>query len=632
MYNFYFDIAAIIIFLLIIFIAFYKKMYMLKTTKILLLISILSIICCSLEILYACSNNDFSSVLYFTFFLIIRSLVLFSFLIYILYSLRAGIFLKKNKWIYSFLVPIIASLICLLINLFSHNLFDIRNHQMVLGNYAWIIYVVAGYFIILPLITLILSWKNVKVKQNRILLFIVFFISISILVQTLFKEIYFGMFGISIATLLILLTVERKEDLVANGINCLHEKLFKSDMNVYYNYESPFNVLLLKIYKYKAQESIMNPTQLEELLNNFVNKLDTSLDLYQLDHHSYYLNNGIFAIVFNKKPEDIKKVLLSTFDSKWVSDIGLQDLHILSIDAYNDIKSYDQFIDLCFRFEDYVEYSDGNNIIIYSEYALNNKTLLNLSYRELIETAIVEDKFEMFYQPIYNCQSKNYKQAEALLRLKTSDGYMFPSKLIEVAENNHYIEKITNIVFEKVCQFVISPEFKTLNLNYIEINVSSYEIVRKSFSDRVIEISSRYHIDPKTICFEIKESASIIDEEIFFKNMSRLIAFGFSFCLDAYGKSYTNITSLIRYPIKIIKFDRKFIADTTSNNMKSVVVSHMNMLKEIDKDVLIEGIETQESLDYFINLGANYLQGYYLSKPLPKDEFIKFINEQKKEN
>ena len=625
MFNFYFDISAIIILLFIIFIVFYKKMYMLKTTKVLLSISFLSIICCFLEILYACTNNDSISIWYFTFYIIVRNLVLLLFFYYILCSLRSNIYLKKNKWMYSFLSPLIASLICLLINLYSHSLFNIENHSMVKGTYAWIIYVIAGYAMLLPFLTILISWKSVKAKKNKILLFVVFFISLLILVQTFFKYIYFEMFGISIATLLIFFAVERKEDLIASGINALHSKLFQSDVKVYYNYEVEFNVLLLKIYKYKSQEASMSPNNLEKLLNSFVDKLNNSLNLYQLEHRTYYLNNGTFAIAFNSKPSDIKKILLSTFDSKWVSDIGLQDIHALSIDAYKDIKSYDQFIDLCYRLEDYVEFKDDNSIIIYSDYALNNKTLLNISYPELIETAIVEDKFEIFYQPIYNCESKSYKQAEALLRLRISDGYMFPSKLIEVSESTHHIEKITNIVFEKVCQFVTSQDFKQLNLNYIEINVSSYEIIRKSFSDRIIDISSRYKIDPKTICFEIKESASLLDEEIFLKNMSRLIGYGFSFCLDAYGNGYTNTTSLMKYPINIVKFDRSFISDIENSKMKSIVISHINMLKELDKDILIEGIETKESLDYFIKLGANYLQGYYFSKPLQKDTFIKFI-------
>ncbi len=629
MYNFYFDISAIFVFLLIIFIAIYKKMYILKTTKILLQASIVSILCCVVEILYAFSSNDNISIIYFTSYIILRNFVLFYFLDYIIYTLRANVFLKRNKWIYSFLVPIVASMICLIINLFSYSLFKIENHEMVRGNYVWIIFVIAGYVMILPLITLILSWKNVIIKQNKLLIFVVFYIAGLILAQVFFKYIYFEMFGLSLATALIVLTIERKEDLIASGLKCFHEKLFQTDIKVYYNYEVSFNVVIFKIYKFNVQKDIMTPTQLEELLNKFITTLDNSLNLYQLEHRSYYLNNGIFAVSFKKKPEDIKKVLLSTFDSQWVSDIGLQDIHVLSVDAYGDIKSYDTFIDLCFHMEDYVDFDSKNNFIVYSEYALTNKVLLELSYPELIQRAIIEDKFELFYHPIYSCENNTFTQAEALLRLKTSNGYMFPSKLIEIAEKNHNIEKITNIVFEKACQFIISPEFKHLNLNYIEINVSALEIVRKSFSDRMIEISSRYQINPKNICFEITETASLMDEEIFLKNMSRLIGYGFNFCLDAYGCGYSSITRLMKYPINIIKFDKSFISDNEDQKMKSVVINHIKMLKEIDKDILIEGIETQETLDYFTKLGANYLQGYFFSKPLAKDEFITFIREHK---
>lgn len=625
MFNYSFNVAAILVFILIIFVAFYKKMYVLKTTRLLIIASVLSILSCVLEVIFVFTNNDDLNTFYLTLYIWLRNIIYFCILDYTIYSLRADVYIKKNKWLYSSLIPLFSTLICFIINLFSRNIFYVHNQEIIKGTYSWLIYVIVGYYIVFSFITLFTSWTNFVIKKNKLLIIVIFSISITILVQVFFCNFFFEMFAISLFIGIILLTIERKEDIIANGLKCSNKKLFLTDMKIYYNYGIPFNVIVIKINEFKGQKTSTSQKQLEAILNKFITTLDNSLNLYQLEHHTYYLNDGVFSVSFKKKPDDIKKILLSTFENKWVNDIGLQDICVLSVDSVSDIKSYDTFIDVCLHMEDYITFTKDNNFVIYNEYALDNKILLDISYPELIQTAIDEDKFEVFYQPIYNCSNKSFSQGEALLRLRTSEGYMFPSKLIEISEKNHNIEKVTNIVFEKVCKFVSSDDFKKLNLNFIEINVSSYEIVKKSFSDRIIEISNKYNINPKKICFDITEKASLIDEEIFFKNMARLISYGFNFCLDGYGYGYSSITRMMKYPINIIKFDKSFISHEDDKDMKSIVASHINMLKDINKDILIGGVETKESVDYFISLGVNYLQGYYYSLPLKEDEFVTFI-------
>ena len=106
---------------------------------------------------------------------------------------------------------------------------------------------------------------------------------------------------------------------------------------------------------------------------------------------------------------------------------------------------------------------------------------------------------------------------------------------------------------------------------------------------------------------------------------------GFSFSLDDYGTGYSNIRRVVTLPLDLVKLDKCLVDDMDNESMWIVIRNTVDMLKRMNKKILVEGVETERALERFRELGCDFIQGFYFSKPLPEREFVRFIrrsNEQ----
>ena len=109
------------------------------------------------------------------------------------------------------------------------------------------------------------------------------------------------------------------------------------------------------------------------------------------------------------------------------------------------------------------------------------------------------------------------------------------------------------------------------------------------------------------------------------ENFKKLAQAGLSFSLDDYGTGYSNIKRVIQLPLKIIKLDKSFADEKNNPKLWIVIKNTIKMLKDMNMEIVVEGVETSEGLDVFSELQCDFIQGYYFSKPIPKDEFVAFI-------
>ena len=128
---------------------------------------------------------------------------------------------------------------------------------------------------------------------------------------------------------------------------------------------------------------------------------------------------------------------------------------------------------------------------------------------------------------------------------------------------------------------------------------------------------------------EITETAAAKNRDIMLKNMNRLIEKGIDFSLDDFGTGRSNIDYFANMPVKNIKFDHSFTQGFFENDkIKYVLSGMMNLLHKLDMNIVAEGIETEEQMKVMSELGIEYIQGYYFSRPIPEDEFIAFLKEK----
>ena len=236
----------------------------------------------------------------------------------------------------------------------------------------------------------------------------------------------------------------------------------------------------------------------------------------------------------------------------------------------------------------------------------------------------------VLYQPIYDIKKKKFNSCEALIRLNSSKyGFIEPLYFINYAELSGKILDIDLFVIEEAINFINSEEFIDSGLEYININLAISDCLDLVLYDKVLELIKKYKVNPKNIHFELTEGNDLVDHEKVHQTIKEFKKIGIYFSLDNYGTGYSNISHFSKAPIDIVKLDKTLVDNSKNDGMDYVLSNTINLIKSLGRKIVVEGIETKKNLEKFIKYDCDYVQGYYYSKPISKDELIKFIKNNK---
>ena len=179
------------------------------------------------------------------------------------------------------------------------------------------------------------------------------------------------------------------------------------------------------------------------------------------------------------------------------------------------------------------KFPNDGNVLSASQITDTQEFILKKEMSTILDRAINNRYFSVYYQPIYNTQEQRFASAEALIRLKDPKyGFISPGVFIPIAEKSGAIHNIGSFVIEEVCKFIASPEFEELGVDYIEINLSVMQCLRSDLADEIISAAEKYQIDPGKLNLEITETASSYSQEKLLNNIKVLNRAGFKFSLD----------------------------------------------------------------------------------------------------
>lgn len=245
----------------------------------------------------------------------------------------------------------------------------------------------------------------------------------------------------------------------------------------------------------------------------------------------------------------------------------------------------------------------------------------------LLKHAIDTHEIDVFYQPIYDTKKKKYLSAEALVRLRDKEtiGFISPEEFIPVAEGNGLIIKLGDMIFDKICQFISESNLKSYGIEYIEINLSGVQCMDLELPDRLKQTMDHYQISPEYFNFEITETVSMNGLKMLEQNMHILRNMGSSFSMDDFGTGYSNLVQIAEMVFELIKLDKALVWSYFNGKEKksTILFEHIVwMLKELNIQIVAEGVETKEQAEQLSNMGIDYLQGYYYSKPAQESAFL----------
>ncbi len=251
---------------------------------------------------------------------------------------------------------------------------------------------------------------------------------------------------------------------------------------------------------------------------------------------------------------------------------------------------------------------------------LCNVSGINLQEYEHISESFNRSEFRVFYQPIINLGSGVINGFEALIRWQHPQrGIVSPMEFIEIMEATDLIYSVGRWVINTACQQLRIWQNHYPNLKHLtmSVNVSTKQLIEFNLVDYVKEILTKYDIAPQCLKLEITESTVMGDRDITLRNLHQLKALGLNFCIDDFGTGYSSLRRLTDFPIDILKIDYSFI-----HNAEWLIVKAIATLAfSLGKEVVLEGIETDEQLELLKALFPNYLaivygQGYLFARPL----------------
>ncbi|MBQ9326955.1 MAG: EAL domain-containing protein [Solobacterium sp.] len=406
---------------------------------------------------------------------------------------------------------------------------------------------------------------------------------------------------------------------------------FRTSVGTRMESNSQFRVILIHIRDFSALYAEGNEQDADHLLPRIGEALEQLSDM-----PVFRVAESSFAILQDDRDEALTQELLIALRSRFSSGIkaGHSNYRIGAnvgvLDYPKDIKSMDDL-------QMAMELLAGGTYGARNEVRLQS---LNLSAEKEIREqagalskALMEDRMEVWYQPILNTATGRFESAEALIRMKAEDGsYVRPDRFIPAAEQSGLIMRVGRFVLKEVCSFLADPIREELGIRYIEANLSVEECIQETLPEEIRAIMSQFGTDPDSLNIEITETSNDTATELMMTNVSRIHEEqGLSFSLDDFGTGYSNLTRILSMPVGIIKFDRSMLLKAFETENGRIVFERMaKVIHDLGREIVSEGVETEEQAAFVKSLGVEYIQGFYYAKPMGKADYINFLNEQEK--
>lgn len=262
----------------------------------------------------------------------------------------------------------------------------------------------------------------------------------------------------------------------------------------------------------------------------------------------------------------------------------------------------------------------------------SSKMYEKIQTRHNIETklhhAVENNEFRIDYQPKINLKTQEVIGAEALLRWVQKDlGEVSPSIFIPIAEESSLINAIGKWVITQVCKDLSHLKNNFNNDLCISLNVSSSQILHQNLPELIKENLQTYDLDAKNLELEFTENMLIKQGRKSLQVLQTLSDMGITLSIDDFGTGYSSLNYLKILPIHTLKIDKSFIADTPHGEGDCAIAkSIISLARNLNLDVVAEGVESAEQLNFLKDNGCNLIQGFYFSKPLDINSFSAYLN------
>ncbi len=263
----------------------------------------------------------------------------------------------------------------------------------------------------------------------------------------------------------------------------------------------------------------------------------------------------------------------------------------------------------------------------HQEVKINTLTQDYYQIKKDLLRAIAHNEFEVYYQPQVCTKTQTVTSVEALVRWRKPEiGLIFPQDFIPVAEDLGLISQIDELVLNKACHYIKGLQKTGLYLS-IAVNLSAETFYQPTLVKTIKSALENSQLEPEYLELELTETMILNNSQQVLKTMKELKLLGIKLSLDDFGTGYSGLLYLQQFPWDTVKIDRYFIHDLSKFAKNRVILNAIiSLARNLDLDIVAEGIEEECDLHFLINNNCHRSQGYLFSPPVIADNLIETIH------
>lgn len=560
-----------------------------------------------------------------TIFLATQCIIPIMFMTYVFLRVqRAGKPYGKLQWMAY--LPMLVSIALVISTTWTHYVFYFDEAGYHHGVFHMCLYINAAFYAVLTFIYAIASRKYISTKQSVIICTMILITMLPTAIQFFLPRYMLSGMGTAMSIFIMYLTSDSLVNYVDQTTGALNREAFSFHLREAGKRGLPEQIFVVALDNFKIANEVYGMEGGNKLMRMLVQGLQREYS----DTGIFRFGGDVFAITLEETTESVKELdrIRRIVDRPfWLNEIevGLSACICLVHTIHHSEEDLIQTIEYAI--------SKVKSIGKGQFLEVDESEVEEAARRKAIEQAIIASieakTFEVHYQPIYDTKAKKFHSLEALARLNVPEyGYVSPEEFIRIAEQNGTILQIGLLVLEEVCRFIRQYNLKNKGIDFVEVNLSVVQCMQEGIYNDIQDVLDKYNIPPERINLEITESAAAYSEERLIRNMARLALIDITFSLDDYGSGYSNINYLVDLPFSIVKIDKYVVwAAMKKVTSRMVLENTIAMFKDINLKVVAEGIEDLEMAEMITAMGADYLQGYYFSKPVSKEKLIECLEE-----
>lgn len=490
-------------------------------------------------------------------------------------------------------------------------------------------YGIMGIQLVMLICLYLRNRKSISIPMRRVMRILPPIILLLTAYQILYPDVLFNG-GIIVAANIILLVnfqsrrVEQ-DTLTASG----SRKSFHQELELRLGGHQHFQVIIIAIHKFGS----INYRYGNENGDHLLYEIAMWLEQLHYSGRSFRVSNLEFTLLVPYTGIVSSRKLLDIIYERFLQPWELEDTSVMLDASFADLVCTDQewnSTDIMefLKFSLSLAKERPDHMIRFDESVYRKMEQRNQIIKQM-QQCVRENRFQVWYQPIYHCGSGKFSTAEALIRMKDLKGNpVSPSVFIPLAEQHGLIDEISSIVLQNVGRLL--GETDSSQLSAVSVNLSMQQFMSPDLIKDLQSLSSQYQFEPGRLKLELTERVLTEDIPRMHQIMGQLHQMGFQFALDDFGTGYSNLSAVLDCSFSSIKLDRSLIQGYPENKRSAFLVNAMmNLFHHMECQVVAEGVENESQAQALISQGVDWIQGFYYASPMPEAEFLQFLKGQK---